>query len=166
MEKKLPAIHIRSVIDSDFRFLFNLLKERSSTENISHKKMPTYNEHKKFVKSKPYSSWYLVVHSNKKIGSVYLSKNAEIGIFLKKEFQAHDIGKKVLEMIIQKNPRKRYLANINPKNIKFKPAINIIKKVTSRILSKNNKLYIKTNIDNAIIESPKPPKNFIGEKIN
>ena len=80
--------------------------------------MPTYNEHKKFVKSKPYSRWYIVVYSNKKIGSVYLSKNAEIGIFLKKEFQAHDIGNKILEMIIQKNPRKRYLANINPKNTK------------------------------------------------
>ena len=118
MEKKLSAIHIRSVIDSDIRFLFNLLKERSSTENISHKKMPTYNKHKKFVKSKPYSRWYIVVYSNKKIGSVYLSKNAEIGIFLKKEFQAHDIGNKILEMIIQKNPRKRYLANINPKNTK------------------------------------------------
>ena len=87
--------------------------------------MPTYNEHKKFVKSKPYSRWYIVVHSNKKIGSVYLSKNAEIGIFLKKEFQAHDIGKKVLKMIIQKNPRKRYLANINPKNTK---SINFFKK--------------------------------------
>ena len=87
MEKKLPAIHIRSVIDSDFRFLFNLLKERSSTENISHKKMPTYNEHKKFVKSKPYSRWYIVVHSNKKIGSVYLSKNAEIGIYSTDQLQ-------------------------------------------------------------------------------
>jgi hypothetical protein len=66
LEKKLPTIHIRSVIDSDFRFLFNLLKEGSTTENISHKKMPTYNEHKKFVKSKPYSRWYIVVLSNKK----------------------------------------------------------------------------------------------------
>ena len=87
--------------------------------------MPTYNEHKKFVKSKPYSRWYIVVHSNKKIGSVYLSKNDEIGIFLKKEFRAQDIGKKVLETIIQKNPRKRYLANINPKN---KKSIKFFKK--------------------------------------
>lgn len=118
MEKKLPEIEIRRVVDSDIRFLFNLLKERSAAENISHKKMPTYNEHKKFVKSKPYSRWYIVVHSNKKIGSVYLSKNAEIGIFLKKEFRTQNIGKKALEMIIQKNPRKRYLANINPKNTK------------------------------------------------
>ena len=125
MEKKLPVIEIRRVIDSDIRFLFNLLKERSAAENISHKKMPTYNEHKKFVKSKPYSRWYIVVHSNKKIGSVYLSKNAEIGIFLKKEFRTQNIGKKALEMIIQKNPRKRYLANINPKNTK---SINFFKK--------------------------------------
>ena len=125
MEKKLPEIEIRRVVDSDIRFLFNLLKERSVAENISHKKMPTYNEHKKFVKSKPYSRWYIVVHSNKKIGSVYLSKNAEIGIFLKKEFRTQNIGKKALEMIIQKNPRKRYLANINPKNTK---SINFFKK--------------------------------------
>ena len=125
MGKKLSTIDIRSVTDSDIRFLFNLLKERSTSENISHKKMPTYNEHKKFVKSKPYLRWYTVMLSNKKIGSVYLSKNDEIGIFLKKEFRAKDIGKKVLEMIIQKNPRKRYLANINPKN---KKSIKFFKK--------------------------------------
>jgi len=123
--KKLSTIDIRSVTDSDIRFLFNLLKERSTSENISHKKMPTYNEHKKFVKSKPYLRWYTVMLSNKKIGSVYLSKNDEIGIFLKKEFRAKDIGKKVLEMIIQKNPRKHYLANINPKN---KKSIKFFKK--------------------------------------
>lgn len=125
MGKKLSTIDIRSVTDSDIRFLFNLLKERSTSENISHKKMPTYNEHKKFVKSKPYLRWYTVMLSNKKIGSVYLSKNDEIGIFLKKEFRAKDIGKKVLEMIIQKNPRKHYLANINPKN---KKSIKFFKK--------------------------------------
>ena len=125
MGKKLSTIDIRSVTDSDIRFLFNLLKERSTSENISHKKMPTYNEHKKFVKSKPYLRWYTVMLSNKKIGSVYLSKNVEIGIFLKKEFRAKDIGKKVLEMIIQKNPRKHYLANINPKN---KKSIKFFKK--------------------------------------
>ena len=118
MSRHEPLIKLKPVSKSDYRFLYNLLKERDPRANISHKKMPTYNEHKKFVKSKPYSRWYIVVHSNKKIGSVYLSKNAEIGIFLKKEFQAHDIGKKVLKMIIQKNPRKPYLANINPKNTK------------------------------------------------
>jgi len=125
LEKTLSTVHMRSVIDSDIRFLFNLLKERSRIENISHKKMPTYNQHKKFVKSKPYSKWYIIIFSNKKIGSVYLSKNDEIGIFLKKEFRAQDIGKKVLETIIQKNPRKRYLANINPKN---KKSIKFFKK--------------------------------------
>lgn len=87
--------------------------------------MPTYNEHKKFVKSKPYSRWYIIIFSNKMAGSIYLTRNNEIGIFLKKEFRAKNIGKKTLEMIIQKNPRKRYLANINPKNRK---SINFFKR--------------------------------------
>ncbi len=125
MEKKPSVIGIRRVVDSDIRFLFNLLKERSTAENISHKKMPTYNEHKKFVKSKPYSRWYIIIFSNKMAGSIYLTRNNEIGIFLKKEFRAKNIGKKTLEMIIQKNPRKRYLANINPKNRK---SINFFKR--------------------------------------
>jgi|TARA_Y100000310_G_scaffold24287_1_gene23297 RimJ/RimL family protein N-acetyltransferase len=125
LEKKPSVIGIRRVVDSDIRFLFNLLKERSTAENISHKKMPTYNEHKKFVKSKPYSRWYIIIFSNKMAGSIYLTRNNEIGIFLKKEFRAKNIGKKTLEMIIQKNPRKRYLANINPKNRK---SINFFKR--------------------------------------
>ena len=125
MEKKLSVIEIRRVVDSDIRFLFNLLKERSVVENISHKKMPTYNEHKKFVRSKPYSRWYIIIFSNKMVGSIYLTRNNEIGIFLKKEFRTQNIGKKALEMIIQKNPRKQYLANINPKNRK---SINFFKR--------------------------------------
>ena len=125
MEKKPSVIGIRRVVDSDIRFLFNLLKERSTAENISHKKMPTYNEHKKFVKSKPYSRWYIIIFSNKMAGSIYLTRNNEIGIFLKKEFRTQNIGKKALEMIIQKNPRKRYLANVNPKNRK---SVNFFKK--------------------------------------
>jgi RimJ/RimL family protein N-acetyltransferase len=125
LEKKPSVIEIRRVIDSDIRFLFNLLKERSTVENISHKKMPTYNEHKKFVRSKPYSRWYIIIFSNKMVGSIYLTRNNEIGIFLKKEFRTQNIGKKALQMIIQKNPRKRYLANVNPKN---KKSINFFKR--------------------------------------
>lgn len=43
-------IKLKLVSKSDYRFLYNLLKERDSRTNISHKKMPTYNEHMEFVK--------------------------------------------------------------------------------------------------------------------
>ena len=41
------------VSKSDIRFLYDLLKERNSSINISHRKMPTYKQHVKFVNSKP-----------------------------------------------------------------------------------------------------------------
>lgn len=109
-------ITLRKVMNADHRFLFNLLKERDPQANISHKKMPTYLEHVKFVESKPYSKWYVIECGRKKIGSIYLSKTNEIGIFLKKDFHRKKLGKIALELLIKKNPRPRYLANVNPKN--------------------------------------------------
>ncbi len=122
MTSKLPEIKLKNITKNDFIFLYDLLSERESIVNISHKKMPTYNEHIKFVMSKPYSQWYVVYYNGKKSGSVYLSKQNEIGIFVKKIFQGKGIGAQILESVIEKNGSGRYLANISPRNkisIKF-----------------------------------------------
>jgi len=118
MRKKISSISLRIVRDSDSKFLFELLEERDPRANISHKKMPSYNEHLKFIKSKPYTKWYIILKSKDRIGSIYLSKNDEIGIFLSKKYQGKNIGNDALVELIRKNPRERYLANVNPKNKK------------------------------------------------
>ena len=112
------CINLRSINKSDIRFLYNQLKERDPTINISHKKMPTYVEHSKFVLSKPYSKWYIIFLRNKKIGNVYLTKTNEIGIFILKTTKINGIGRIVLEEIMKMNPRQRYLANVSPRNDK------------------------------------------------
>ena len=109
-------IKLRNINQSDFRFLYNLLKERNPDMNISHKKMPTYSEHVKFVKSKPYTKWNIIEYGKQKIGTIYLSKNNEIGIFLKKQFHGKNIGQESLELFMKINSRKQYLANVSPKN--------------------------------------------------
>jgi len=111
-------IILKPIESSDLRFLYNHLKERDFRANISHKGMPTYTEHVKFVLSKPYSKWYVVMYGSKKIGSIYLTKMNEIGIFIKKDFQESGIGQTTLDLLMKKNPRKRFLANVNPKNKK------------------------------------------------
>ena len=118
-------IKLTLVSKSDAQFLYGLLKERESNVNISHKKMPTYAQHIKFIESRPYSKWYVIILNNQKIGSAYLSKQNEIGIFITKNKQRKKLGTSVLDMIIKKNHRKRYLANINPKN---KKSISFFKK--------------------------------------
>ena len=111
-------INLKPVNKSDIRFLYNQLKERESKINISHKKMPTFEQHSKFVMSNPYSKWYIIMHKNKKIGNTYLTKTNEIGIFILKSVKIKGIGKIVLESIMKNNPRSRYLANVSPNNKK------------------------------------------------
>ncbi len=118
MTNNKKSIKLRPVKKSDSLFLYNLLKERDPRANISHKKMPTFKQHEKFVTSKPYSKWYIIVTSEENVGSVYLTKENEIGIFLKKNIQGKGIGVKALNLVTEKNPSARYLANINPKNKK------------------------------------------------
>lgn len=112
------SINLRPVNKSDLKFLYNQLKERDPIVNISHKKMPTYNEHTRFVLSNPYSKWYIILQKNKKIGNAYLTKTNEIGIFILKSIKIKGIGTIVLEKIMKNNPRSRYLANVSPRNNK------------------------------------------------
>ena len=118
MAKNEPVVKLKIVSKSDYRFLYDLLMERDTRVNISHKKMPTYNQHVSFVSAKSYSKWYVILYGVNKAGSIYLTSQNEIGIFIKKSFQNKQIGNIALHKLIQKNPKKRYLANVNPQNKK------------------------------------------------
>ena len=131
MIKKNISINLKLISEKDHKFLYELLKEREPSTNISHKKMPTFNQHVNFVLSKPYSKWYIILQGIDKVGSIYLSKQNEIGIFLKKESNITNIKKVVLKLMIEKNPKKRYLANVNPKN---KELIKFFKKNNFKLL--------------------------------
>ena len=114
------TIVLKEVRKSDCLFLYELLSARKPNVNISHKKFPTYIKHVKFVMSKPYSKWYIIYRATEKIGSIYITKQDEIGIHFKEQNLTNKIRSKVLKMIIKKNPRNRYLININPRNTKMK----------------------------------------------
>ena len=114
----MEDLELKSVTKTDVRFLYNQLKERDPKINISHKRMPSYSEHTRFVLSKPYSKWYIIYYKNRKVCNVYLSKMNEIGIFILKTIKVKGLGSLVLEQVLKKNPKTRYLANVNPKNIK------------------------------------------------
>ena len=42
-------IKLKQITENDMLFLYELLKNKDPNSNISHKKMPTYDEHVKFV---------------------------------------------------------------------------------------------------------------------
>ena len=110
---------LKLVTEDDALFLYNLLKIRDPITNISHKKMPSYDEHANFILSNPYTIWYIIEYEGKKIGSIYLSKQDEIGISLVDNSLYDKIGKSIIKLFIKNNPRKRYLAKISPQNKKL-----------------------------------------------
>ena len=118
-------ITLKNITKENHRFLYELLAERDPNANISHRKMPTFRQHVNFIKSKPYSRWYIVKDNDQDVGSVYLTHMNEIGIFLKKELHGKNIGEKALKLLMESNPRERYLANVSPKN---KKSIKFFKK--------------------------------------
>lgn len=117
-----------------------MLKERTIEQNISHKKMPTWQHHCHFVKNNPYYYWFIIKNGNENIGNVYLTLQNEIGIFLLKKHIGKGFGKKVLNLLIEKNNCSFYLANISPKN---KQSIAFFKKEGFKLIQYTYKKVIK-----------------------
>lgn len=101
-----------------YSLLWELLEEREPTANISHKKMPTMRQHKKFVDSNPYRAWYFIEGERYRciVGACYLTKQNEIGIQLFKEYQGQGHGRQAVRVLMEMHGPRRYLANVNPLN--------------------------------------------------
>ena len=108
-------LSLRNVVENDAQLLYELLKERTPAQSISHKKMPTFFEHLKYMKTKPYKAWW-IIFDKEPMGAAYLTKLNEIGIFLFKKHWKQGYGKRVIKMIIDQRPEKRFLSIINPYN--------------------------------------------------
>lgn len=101
--------------------LYELLKEREGAAdiNLSHNgKTPVWREHLRFFRSKPYRVWFLIMVEDEVAGSVYLSKQDEIGVFLFQKFQGNGLGPEAVKELMKRTPRRKFYANINPANAK------------------------------------------------
>lgn len=116
------SVSLKSVYDGDDHgrhwVLWALLKEREPHQNISHKAMPSWEEHIRFIESRPYEAWYFIFvpGAAAPVGACYLSKQNEIGIFLFHRHQRWGFGAAAVRALMDKHGPRRYLANINPQN--------------------------------------------------
>jgi len=116
-------IFLHKVIKSNAHTLYKLLAERAGDKrvNISNVNHPDYHDHVNFVNKHlsgtgPYKHWYMVRYSRMIVGSVYLTHQNEIGIFLFKKFQRRGLGGQIIKQLFWHHPEPYFLANVNPKN--------------------------------------------------
>jgi len=96
--------------------LYELLKCRPPEANISHRQMPTFRQHQRFVRSVPYNAWHLIQVGDDWAGAIYLSRANEIGVFLFPPYRGSKLAPEAIRQLMVKHPRERYLANISPTN--------------------------------------------------
>lgn len=110
--------HIHQV---DVDFLYEVLKARPPEANISHREMPTPEQHKQFVHRRPYECWYIVQAQSDdglvttRIGAIYISKQREVGIHLLEAYWGTGFAERALALLRQNHPGP-LLANVAPGN--------------------------------------------------
>lgn len=100
--------------------LYRMLEERTPEESISHREMPTREEHEAFVERRPYAVWYFITpdnNTNEILGNLYLTENREIGIHVRVGHRGQGVGTEALKEM-QRIHRGPFLANVNPNNQK------------------------------------------------
>ena len=95
--------------------LYSLLSERTPEQSISHKEMPTYEQHLAFIDSKPYRAWYFVLAEGVAVGAIYLTKQNEIGIAIYQSYCGNGYAWEAIEELMKRHDGP-FLANINPEN--------------------------------------------------
>lgn len=112
-------ISLRPVTPNDAEFLYEMLRERTPEVSISHREMPTMAEHCAFMAKDPYHVWYIIeAGDGVPVGQTYLTRENEIGIFVKAAFHGKGIGTQAVQDLMEMHKRDRYIANIAPKNEK------------------------------------------------
>ena len=115
-------------------FLWRLLSHRPADAVISHKAMPTWDQHCAFVRDHPYADWRLIAvdvpnlemderKSLQLVGSVFISQPArpsvvgdEVSVELDPRWRGCGFAERALVEIMSLHPRPRYLANVAPEN--------------------------------------------------
>ncbi len=114
----MSSMKLQSVYEVEYApyFLYRLLEQRKPEEAISHKGMPTIEEHVAFIASRPYAAWYLMdVEHVGYVGAIYLTRAREIGVWIHMDHRGRGHARQAVEMLMLRHPG-RFLANIAPSN--------------------------------------------------
>ncbi len=127
-EKSINLISVDVLSSKHIILLFEHLKKKSFP--ISHKNLPSFDEHKEFVLSSPYRFWFFVEKNGEYLGNCFISYQNCIGlnVITNKKDDYELILKKILGEFsplpaIKSKRTKSFHVNSNPQNKSLKDAL-------------------------------------------
>ena len=125
--------------------LYTQLKKR--IHNISHKRIPTLEDHKSFVKNNPYRAWYIINDNSHTIGSVYVKFDNSIGLNCNDNISNGEI-KNILNLVCSKISPLKAEPSVRPSNFFINVASlnkSLQQKLSSIGLVETQRTYIINN---------------------
>lgn len=145
MIKLLDLYQAGQIRQGALEFLYELMQEREPEVNISHRDLPSFEQHRGFVTRRPYRFWYMIeaeIYSKSEpgqigpssseesitqlwIGYISVTQANEIGLVLRKPYRGCGYGPAAIAQLMQlhrPNPplegsrNGHWLANIAPTN--------------------------------------------------
>lgn len=84
--------------------LYALFLERPRETWISTIEVPTTEQHREFVASRPYRAWYLLwAEKDEFVGSIYLGHDNSIGVAVLRSFQRHGYAAQAVSLLMEKH---------------------------------------------------------------
>ena len=77
---KTNDIELDPVIPSDIQTELLYQQLRSRTNSISHRVLPSYDNHKEFVTKHSYRAWFIIKSTDLVLGNVYVQHDNSIGL--------------------------------------------------------------------------------------
>ena len=106
--------------------LYEILEERPLEHGISHKTMPSFQQHHEFVLSRPFRYWYIIqMDGGMFAGAIECLPTNEFGIHILTEFQGKGFGRQAVELFLSTHEplpaipairKGHWLANCAPAN--------------------------------------------------
>lgn len=78
--------------------LYQLLQERPRESWVTHKSMPTFEEHQRFVRSGPFLWWYVIEVGGGYIGAIEATDRNKVGVYILRKFRRKGYGGKALRL--------------------------------------------------------------------
>jgi len=100
---------------NDLRFVYNVIKswlDKHVDHSVTALRIPSFA---KFSKTK--TTKYIIKKGNTSIGFVHILANNEIGYYIIPEFQGMGIGTWAVIQLMKMQPRERYFATVNNRNV-------------------------------------------------
>lgn len=84
-------------------FAYELMKQVQEHERVSHRSMPTFEQHARFIRTLPWRLWYVISANDQWVGHIMCTYRNEIGIRLDVGSQGQGIGPEAVKWLTGKH---------------------------------------------------------------